>query len=250
MTRLRGRIALVTGAQQGIGAAICEAMAREGADVAVNWLDDEAAGEAVAAKARGHGVRAAAIRADIGTASGRAHLQSETERLLGLPDILVCNAGIFPRADFLDLTEEMWDATHDVNLKATAFQAQLFARALVKAGKPGAAVTMSSSAVRGDPRGAHYSATKTGLLGLTRSIALALAAHGIRINAIAPGLTDTAQPRYGNTEEQIAERVRAIPISRLGQPQDIAEMACFLVSDQASWITGQVYHVNGGLYMP
>jgi NAD(P)-dependent dehydrogenase (short-subunit alcohol dehydrogenase family) len=248
--RLKGRIALVTGAQQGIGAAICAAMARDGADVAVNWLDNQAEGEAVVTRVREYGVRAVAIQADIGTTEGRVYLQSETERLLGLPDILVCNAGIFPRADFLDLTEEMWDAVHDVNLKATAFQAQLFARALVAAGKPGAAVTMSSSAVRGDPKGAHYSATKTGLLGLTRSIALALAAKGIRINAIAPGLTDTAQPRYGNTEEQIAERVRAIPISRLGQPQDIAEMACFLVSDQASWITGQVYHVNGGLYMP
>jgi NAD(P)-dependent dehydrogenase (short-subunit alcohol dehydrogenase family) len=248
--RLRGRVALVTGAQQGIGAAICAAMARDGADVAVNWLDNQEEGEAVASRVREYGVRAVAIQADIGTAEGRVYLQSETERLLGTPDILVCNAGIFPRADFLDLTEEMWDAVHDVNLKATAFQAQLFARALVAAGKPGAAVTMSSSAVRGDPKGAHYSATKTGLLGLTRSIALALAAKGIRINAIAPGLTDTAQPRYGNTEEQIAERVRAIPISRLGQPQDIAEMACFLVSEQASWITGQVYHVNGGLYMP
>jgi len=250
MSRLKGRIALVTGAQQGIGAAICAALARDGADVAVNWLDDEEAGEAVATRARECGVRAVAIQADIGTHEGRVYLQSETERLLGTPDILVCNAGIFPRADFLELTEAMWDAVHDVNLKATAFQAQLFARALVAAGRPGSAVTMSSSAVRGDPQGAHYSATKTGLLGLTRSIALALAAKGIRINAIAPGLTDTAQPRYGNTEEQIAERVKAIPISRLGRPEDIAEMACFLVSEQASWITGQVYHVNGGLYMP
>lgn len=250
MSRLKGRIALVTGAQQGIGAAIGTAMARDGADVAVNWLDNQADADAVAAKVREYGVRAVTIQADVGTTEGRVYLQSETERLLGIPDILVCNAGIFPRADFLDLTEEMWDAVHDVNLKATAFQAQLFARALVAAGKPGAAVTMSSSAVRGDPKGAHYSATKTGLLGLTRSIALAVADKGIRINAIAPGLTDTAQPRYGNTEEQIAERVKAIPISRLGQPQDIAEMACFLVSEQASWITGQVYHVNGGLYMP
>lgn len=248
--RLAGKIALVTGAQQGIGAAICVAFARDGADVAVNWLDNAADGEAVAAACRAHGTRAMAIQADIGTSDGRALLQAETERLLGLPDILVCNAGIFPRADFLDLTEAMWDSVHDVNLKATAFQTQLFARALVAAGKPGAVVTMSSSAVRGDPKGTHYSATKTGLLGLTRSMALALAAQGIRVNAIAPGLTDTAQPRHGNTEEQIVERVKTIPISRLGQPRDIAQMACFLVSEEASWITGQVYHVNGGLYMP
>lgn len=250
MTRLAGRIALVTGAQQGIGAAICAVMARDGADVAVNWLDDEAAGETVAAKARECGGRAVAIQADIGTTEGRVYLQSETERLLGTPDILVCNAGIFPRADFLDLTEEMWDAVQNVNLKAAAFQTQLFARALVAAGKPGAAVLLSSSAVRGDPRGVHYSASKNGLIGVTRSVALALAGKGIRINAIAPGLSDTAQPRYGNSEAQIAERVKAIPISRIGRPEDTAEMACFLASEQASWITGQVYHVNGGLYMP
>lgn len=243
--RLTNRIAVVTGAQQGIGAAICEAFGREGARVAVNWLDDAEAGARVAASCNG-----VAIQADIRTPEGRARLQAETERLLGLPDILVCNAGIFPRADFLELTEESWDAVHDVNLKSTAFQTQGFARALVAAGKPGVAITMSSSAVRGDPRGAHYSASKAGLLGLTRAMALALAPHGIRVNAIAPGLTDTAQPRYGNSEAEIAERVKTIPIARLGQPSDIAELACFLASGQSSWITGQVHHINGGLWMP
>jgi NAD(P)-dependent dehydrogenase (short-subunit alcohol dehydrogenase family) len=243
--RLKNRIALVTGAQQGIGAAICEAFGREGAKVAVNWLDDAEAGQRIADACGG-----VAIQADIATSAGRAHLQAETERLLGLPDILVCNAGIFPRAEFLELTEETWDAVQDVNLKATAFQTQLFARALLAAGKPGVAITMSSSAVRGDPRGAHYSASKAGLLGLTRAMALALAPHGIRVNAIAPGLTDTAQPRHGNTEEELAERVKTIPIARLGQPADIAELACFLASEQSSWITGQVHHINGGLWMP
>ena len=88
------------------------------------------------------------------------------------------------------------------------------------------------------------------MLGLTRAMALALAPHGIRVNAIAPGLTDTAQPRHGNTEEELAERVKTIPIARLGQPSDIAELACFLASEQSSWITGQVHHINGGLWMP
>lgn len=245
MKRLQGRVAIVTGAQQGIGAAICEALAREGARVAVNWLDDAAAGSSVAAACGG-----VAIQADIATSAGRLHLHSETERLLGLPDILVCNAGIFPRSEFLELTEDSWDAVQGVNLKATAFQTQLFARALMAAGRPGVVITMSSSAVRGDPRGVHYSASKAGLLGLTRAMALALAPHGIRVNAIAPGLTDTAQPRHGNTEAEIAERVKTIPIARLGQPSDIAELACFLASEQSSWITGQVHHINGGLWMP
>ena len=245
MMRLAGRIALVTGAQQGIGAAICEAFGREGARVAVNWLDDAAAGARVAAACGG-----VAIQADIATTAGRAHLHAETERSLGTPDVLVCNAGIFPRADFLELSEATWDAVQDINLKATAFQTQLFARALVAAGRPGVVITLSSSAVRGDPRGVHYSASKAGILGLTRAMALALAPHDIRVNAIAPGLTDTAQPRHGMSEAQITERVATIPIARLGQPADIAELACFLACDQSSWITGQVHHINGGLWMP
>jgi NAD(P)-dependent dehydrogenase (short-subunit alcohol dehydrogenase family) len=242
---LAGRIALVTGAQQGIGAAICAALAREGARVAVNWLDDEAAGRAVAEACGG-----VAIQGDVGTAEGRVHLQAETERLLGLPDILVCNAGIFPRAEFLDLTEAMWDAVLGVNLKAACFQTQLFARALVAAGRPGAVLTLSSSAVRGDPRGAHYSASKAGLLGLTRAMALALAPHRIRVNAIAPGLTDTAQPRGGHSEAELEERARAIPLGRMGRPEEIAELAVFLAGERAGWITGQVHHINGGMWMP
>ena len=119
----------------------------------------------------------------------------------------------------------------------------------VAAKRPGAFVNISSSAVRGDPRGVHYSASKAGIVGLTRAMALALAPHGIRVNAIAPGLTDTAQPRYGNTEEQIAARAREIPLGRMAQPEEIARVAVFLTTSGADWITGELIHVNGGLYM-
>ena len=240
-------IALVTGAQQGIGAAIAEALARDGADVALNWLDDEAAAERLAADIRARGRRAVAIRADVATAEGRAALQFGCESALGVPDILVCNAGIFPRADFLALAEAEWDAVLDTNLKAVAFQAQLFARAL--AGRPGCILTLSSGAVRGDPRGVAYAASKAGLLGLTRSLALALA-PSIRVNCLSPGLTDTAQPRGGATEAELHARAAGFPIPRLGTPADIAEMAAFLCSPRAAWITGQVHHVNGGMWMP
>jgi 3-oxoacyl-[acyl-carrier protein] reductase len=97
--------------------------------------------------------------------------------------------------------------------------------------------------------GVHYSATKAGVVGLTRSIALALAPHRIRVNAIAPGLTDTAQPRYGSTEAEIQEMARATPLGRMGTPEDIAKLGVFLASGDAEWITGQVYHINGGTYL-
>jgi len=241
------RLALVTGAQQGIGAAVCRDLAPEGADVCVNWLDDLAAAERVAAEVRGFGRRAALVQGDV--SRERAAIQAGCEAALGVPDLLVCNAGIFPRADFLELTEETWDAVHGVNLKAACFQAQLFARALVRAGRGGAVVLLSSSAVRGDPRGVHYSASKAGLVGLCRAMALALAPHGIRVNAVAPGLTDTAQPRHGNSEAELAERARTIPIPRMGTPEETAEAVAFLLSEASAWTTGQVLHVNGGLYM-
>jgi 3-oxoacyl-[acyl-carrier protein] reductase len=170
-------------------------------------------------------------------------------RQLGPPDVVVNNAGVFPRVAFLDMTEGDWDHVLDVNLKGSFLVAQAGARAMVAARRAGAIVNVSSSAVRGDPRGVHYSASKAGVIGLTRALALALAPHGIRVNAIAPGTTDTAQPRYGNTEEQLAARVRDTPFGRMAQPDEIARVAVFLATDEAIWISGEVVHVNAGAYM-
>ena len=244
-------VALVTGAQQGIGRASAIGLAAAGHDVAVHWLDDQAAAEAVAEAVRATGRRAALVQGDVGTgAAACAALVEATLAAFGRIDVLVNNAGIFPRVDFLAMTEADWDAVLAVNLKGSAFCAQAAARAMVAAGIKGAIVNLSSSAVRGTPVGVHYSATKNGVVGITRSMALALAPHGIRVNAIAPGLTDTAQPRYGNSDAEVRAMGAALPLGRLGRPEDIADMAVFLASEQASWITGQVYHVNGGGYMP
>ncbi|MCO6418932.1 SDR family oxidoreductase [Siccirubricoccus sp. KC 17139] len=243
-------VALVTGAQQGIGRACALALAGAGHDVAVNWLDDEEAAEAVAAGIRAAGRRALLVRGDVGTAAGCAAIVAAAMAGLGPPDVLVNNAGIFPRIPFLEMAEAEWDRVLDVNLKGSAFCAQAVARALVAAGKPGCIINLASAAVRGTPVGVHYSATKNGVVGITRSMALALAEHRIRVNAIAPGLTDTAQPRYGNTEEELAAMGAAVPLGRMGRPEDIAGLAAFLASDAAEWITGQVYHINGGSYMP
>jgi NAD(P)-dependent dehydrogenase (short-subunit alcohol dehydrogenase family) len=247
--RLAGKVALVTGAQQGIGRAIAVALARDGADVGVNYLDDPSAAERVADEIRGLGRRAIAVQADVSQTAGVDVMVRAVVDALGPPEVLVNNAGVFPRASFLELEEGEWDHVLGINLKGSFLCAQAVARALVAAKRPGAFVNISSSAVRGDPRGVHYSASKAGIVGLTRAMALALAPHGIRVNAIAPGLTDTAQPRYGNSEEQIAARAREIPLGRMAQPEEIARVAVFLTTSEAGWITGELIHVNGGFYM-
>jgi 3-oxoacyl-[acyl-carrier protein] reductase len=210
---------LVTGAQQGIGAACARAFGRAGYDVAVNWLDDRAAAEAVAADIRAAGQRAELLQGSVATVPACQALVAATVAAFWRLDVLVNNAGIFPRSPFLELTEAMWDAVHDVNLKGSAFTAQAAAKAMIACGAKGCIVNLSSSSVRGTPVGVHYSATKTGVIGITRSMALALAEYGIRVNAIAPGTTDTAQPRYGNTEDELQAFGRGLPLGRLGRPE-------------------------------
>ena len=250
--KLAGKVALVTGAQQGIGAAIARALAGEGADVAITWLDDQAGAEAVAADIRKAGRRAHLIKADVARLAEIDAMVAETVRTLGAPDILVNNAGVYPRVPLLEMRESDWDHVLDINLKAGCFATIAVAKALIAAGrKSGAVINLSSSAIRGAVRGVHYSASKGGVVSMTRALALELAPHGIRVNAIAPGLTDTAQPRYGNTDAELTEIARATsPLGgRLLTPDQIARTAVYLASEESSATTGQVLHVNGGSYM-
>jgi NAD(P)-dependent dehydrogenase (short-subunit alcohol dehydrogenase family) len=247
--RLAGKVALVTGAQQGIGAAIALAYGREGATVIVNYLDDKVAGEAVAKSIRELGRRAAAVPGSVAHV-GDVGAMVEAGKAFGGIDILVNNAGIFPRVNFLDMSETQWDDVLNVNLKGTFFCTQMVVRQLVQQGKPGAVINLASSAAfRSSPRGVHYVSSKAGIVGFTRATALELARYRIRVNAIAPGTTDTAQPRYGMSEEELQTVGRQVPLGRMAVPDDIAHLAVFLASDEANHITGQTMHVNGGAYL-
>jgi 3-oxoacyl-[acyl-carrier protein] reductase len=246
MIDLSGRNALVTGANQGIGWGIATLFARHGARVAVNHPDDARYPRRLVELGEG----AVAIKGDVGRLSEIEALFAELRQRFGRLDILVNNAGIFPRAHVLELDEQTWDAVHDVNLKGTFFCAQQAARIMVSQGGGGRIVNIASvSAVNPDARGAHYCASKAGVVALTKSLALALAPHRIAVNAIAPGLTDTAQPRYGMTEDEIVERARDNPMGRIGQPEDIARAALYLASDLSEWVTGHTLFVTGGATM-
>ncbi|MGE0222432.1 MAG: SDR family NAD(P)-dependent oxidoreductase [Acetobacteraceae bacterium] len=248
---LQGKVALVTGAQQGIGQAIAIAYAREGADVAINYLDNAAAAEDVAASVRALGRRAVLVQGDVSSPDAAAGLVAGTTKGLGRIDILVNNAGVFPRVPFLEMTERDWEYVIGVNLKGTFFCSQAAARAMIAAGHPGVIISLASQAIMGlSPHGTHYSASKGGIVSLTRAMALELAPHRIRVNAIAPGLTDTAQPRYGHSEEELRERAARTPVGRMGQPEDIAHVAVFLASPRSEFMLGQTVHANGGTYLP
>ena len=247
---LAGHVALVTGAQQGIGRAIATEFAAAGADVAVNYLDDRTAAEAVAADIERCGRRALLLQGDVSVVAEAAAIADAAARLLGRLDVLVNNAGIYPRVPMLAMQEAEWDAVLDVNLKGTFFCSQAAARIMVATGTAGAIISMASRAIGGAVRGVHYSASKGGIVSLTRAMALELAPHRIRVNAIAPGLTDTAQPRFGMSEAEIAAVSQALPLGRMATAADIAQTAIFLASDASALMTGQVLHVNSGSYMP
>ena len=244
-----GKHVLVTGAQRGIGRALAIRFAQAGADVALNFLDDEAGAKSAAAEIAALGRRAVTLGADIAKPEEARRLVAEAERVLGPLDVLVNNAAIFPRAPFLELTEEMWDAVLDTNLKSTFVCSQEAARRMVAAKRPGVIINLSSGApYRGSMRATAYMASKLGIVGLTRGMARELAPYGIRVNAIAPGITNTAMPRLGNSEDALAALGKANPSGRLAEPDDIADVAVFLASDAARWVVGQLMHVNGGDY--
>jgi|TARA_B110000263_G_scaffold65185_1_gene56277 NAD(P)-dependent dehydrogenase (short-subunit alcohol dehydrogenase family) len=243
---LAGRVALVTGAQQGIGRAIAEALGAEGASVVVQYLDDQETAAEIAASIVGNGSEALIVQGDVGVRADCAEAFATGQKLGGI-DLLVNNAGIFPRRDFLNMTEEDWNTVQNVNVLGGVRCLQIMANELVKAERKGTAVNLSSVAFfRNSAKGVHYAASKGAIIGFTRSVSAELAPYGIRVNAIAPGIVDTAQPRDGMTEKQIAEASNLVPLGAMGKPEEIADVAVFLSSHASRHMTGQTIQVNGG----
>jgi 3-oxoacyl-[acyl-carrier protein] reductase len=244
---LTGKVALVTGAAQGIGRAISLLLARSGADMIVSDINLEKA-EETAREIEASGRKAMATRVDVVSFS---HVEKMVETGLerfGRIDILVNNAGIARDKLILRMTEEEWDAVLNVNLKGTFNCTKAVVRHMSKQ-RSGKIVNIASViGEMGNAGQANYSASKAGVIGFTKTIAREFAQRGINVNAVAPGYIET--PMTDVLPEKVKEELkRLIPMERLGRPEDVANAVLFLVSEASSYITGQVLNVNGGIYM-
>jgi NAD(P)-dependent dehydrogenase (short-subunit alcohol dehydrogenase family) len=243
-----GDVVVVTGAAQGIGRGIALEMARRGARLALWDISDAGLAE-TAASCEEFGHRPHVQSVDVGSPERIAEAARETIARFGEVFGLVNNAGIFPRVSILDVTPETWRQVLGVNLMGTVFCSQAFARQMVL-GHRGAIVNIASGrALQGTPRGAHYAASKAGIVSFTKSFALEFADQGLRCNCVIPGVTETAQPLADTTLEELHQRGTKIPLGRIGQPEDIAKAVAFLLSEDSAYMTGQSVAVNGGAQM-
>jgi len=247
--RLTGIRALVTGGDRGIGRAIVLGLASEGASVSIVYRTGQADAESLVAEVQRLGGKALALRADLSRAEQIPGVIDATYRQLGGLDVLVNNAGITKRQNLFDIRPEDLDEILAVNLKAPFMIAQRVARRMIATRTRGSIVnTTSISEDRARPGLVHYQASKGALLMLTRGLALELAPHGIRVNAVSPGLVETAmtQDMLADPADR-AERVARIPLGRVGQPNDVAGAVVFLASNESSWITGISVRIDGGI---
>jgi NAD(P)-dependent dehydrogenase (short-subunit alcohol dehydrogenase family) len=239
---------IVTGAAQGIGRAVALHVASPGVHLAV-WDVKRDGVEETAKLCQEKGAAARAWTVDVGDADAIEAAVSAFERAWGKPDGLVNNAGIFPRARALDMKLAEWEEVLRVNLTGTFLTARAVAARMKDLGRGAIVNTASGRALAGAPNGAHYAASKGGVIALTKSLALDWAAYGIRVNCVIPGLTDTAQPRIEMGDNELYAAGARIPMGRIGRPQDIAAVVAFLLSDEAGYMTGQSVAANGGAIM-
>lgn len=245
---LKGKVALVTGGSRGIGKEIALKLAKNGADIAINYRNSSEKAEKVLEEIKSFGVNAMVIKADISKEEDVKNLIQAIEKELGKVDILVNNAGITKDNLLIRMKEEDWEDVIDVNLKGTFLCTKAVTRAMMKK-KYGKIINITSVVgIIGNPGQGNYSASKAGVIGFTKSMAKELGSRGIRVNAVAPGFIDTEMTEV--LSEEIRENMlRAIPLMKFGNPKDIANLVVFLASERSDYITGQVINVDGGMVM-
>src|SRR5262245_50952207 len=243
-----GKTALVTGGSRGIGRAFCVRLAQAGAKVAVNFCSNDAAAIETARLVETAGGTALAVRADVSSAEDVKRMIAEITSGLGPVDLLVNNAGVFDYVPHTDTTPEIWRRTLDVNLTGAYYVTWAVKDSMVARGY-GRIVNMASiSALDPRPMSIAYAASKAGLVGFTRSVAAALAAHNIRVNAVAPGLIET-EILDGVQPATLERLIDATPMKRIGTPEEVAALVFFLLSDESAFITGQTLVTDGGRVM-
>ena len=251
MSRLEGKVALVTGASKGIGAGIAKGLAAAGASVAVNYASDRGGAEAVVAAITAAGGRAIVVPGDVSKSADVARLFVETKAAYGALDVLVNNAAVYKFGPLEAMTEEEFHREFNTNVLGPL----LTIRGAVKYFGPRGGSIINLTSIEGHraaPNFAVYAGMKAAVTNFGRSLAVELAADGIRVNAIAPGYTRSEGTEAVGllSEESIKRYVSVTPLGRLGEPQDIAAVAVFLASDDSAWITGEVIRVSGGLFAP
>jgi glucose 1-dehydrogenase/3-oxoacyl-[acyl-carrier protein] reductase len=246
--KLKNKIALVTGASRGIGRGIAEVMAEEGADVAVNYIANQAQGEETAQLVRSKGRRAMTIKADVASRPEVEAMIDIAWKELGPIDILVNNAGIETIVPFLDLTDEQWTRLTDVNLRGAWLCSQVFCRRVLAEKRKGVIVHIGSiQAGKVLPGRTHYAPTKLGLEALTKNMSAEMTPLGIRVNCVHPGLIDTDMTAWVMKRPDLLPGILSqISLGRAGEPREIGTVVAFFASDEASYLTGQSIHVDGG----
>ena len=248
---LSGKVALVTGGSSGIGAETAILMAELGARVAIGYHGNREGAEGVRSKIAGEGGQAIAIRADVAEGDEIVKLTATVASQFGPIDILINNAGsLLQRMRILEVKEETWDEIQALNLKSAVLCSQAVAPSMIER-KSGAIINVTSIAGRngGGPGASAYATAKGGLISFTKALAKELAPHGVRVNAVSPGVIDTPFHERFSTPEMMRNFVAAIPLGRVGRPVECASVIAFLASEAASYVVGETIEVNGGQLM-